>query len=132
MIVPAHANVENPINQVQQPIPVVEPQAQLQAQPQALQQVEQNPGVVLVNRNQNADDVVRNVQNNNFIGQNNIANLVETILTQNGYQHETPPNYHCKGKRQESRLFYFDVPLLFCYNIIMVAKVCPQNPSSFI
>ena len=34
--------------------------------------------------NQNADDVVRNVQNNNFTGQNNIANLVETILAQNG------------------------------------------------
>ncbi|KAK2422544.1 hypothetical protein QL285_033071 [Trifolium repens] len=77
-------NVANPINQVQQPVPVVEPQVQIQAQQQALPQVEQNPGIVLVNRNQNADDVVRNVQNNNFAGQNNIANLVETILAQNG------------------------------------------------
>ncbi|WJX89442.1 hypothetical protein P8452_71441 [Trifolium repens] len=77
-------NVVNPINQVQQPVPVAEPQVQIQAQQQALPQVEQNPGIVLVNRNQNADDVVRNVQNYNFAGQNNIANLVETILAQNG------------------------------------------------
>ncbi|KAK2415615.1 hypothetical protein QL285_038080 [Trifolium repens] len=83
-IMPAPNNVVNPINQVQQPVPVVEPQVQIQAQQQALPQVEQNPGIVLVNRNQNADDVVRNVQNNNFAGQNNIANLVETILAQNG------------------------------------------------
>ncbi|KAK2428173.1 hypothetical protein QL285_026709 [Trifolium repens] len=80
VIVLAQINVANPVNQVQQPVPVVEPQAQ----PQSLPQVEQNPGIVLVNRNQNADDVVRNVQNNNFAGQNNIANLVETILAQNG------------------------------------------------
>ncbi|WJX39866.1 hypothetical protein P8452_27373 [Trifolium repens] len=83
-IVPAQNHVANPINQVQQPVPMVEPQVQLQAQPQGLPQIEQNPGIVLVNRNQNADDVVRNVQNNNFAGQNNIANLVETILAQNG------------------------------------------------
>ncbi|KAK2428816.1 hypothetical protein QL285_027304 [Trifolium repens] len=80
VIVPA----ANPVNQVLQHVPVVEPQAQPQAQPQAIPQVEPNPGIVLVNRNQNADDVVRNVQNNNLAGQNNIANLVETILAQNG------------------------------------------------
>ncbi|KAK2449663.1 hypothetical protein QL285_008835 [Trifolium repens] len=84
VIMPAPNNVVNPINQIQQPVPVVEPQVQIQAQQQALPQVEQNPGIVLVNRNQNADDIVRNVQNNNFAGQNNIANLVETILAQNG------------------------------------------------
>ncbi|KAK2409728.1 hypothetical protein QL285_045140 [Trifolium repens] len=39
--------------------------------------------VNVANPDQNAD-VVRNVQNNNFAGQNNIANLVETILAQNG------------------------------------------------
>ncbi|WJX30008.1 hypothetical protein P8452_18592 [Trifolium repens] len=83
-IMPAPNNVVNPINQIQQPVPVVEPQVQIQAQQQALPQVKQNPGIVLVNRNQNADDVVRNVQDNNFVGQNNIANLVETILAQNG------------------------------------------------
>ncbi|KAK2422828.1 hypothetical protein QL285_033329 [Trifolium repens] len=83
-ILPAPNNVVNPIHQIQQQVPVVEPQVQIQAQQQALPQVEQNPGIVLVNRNQNADDVVRNVQNNNFAGQNNIANLVETILAQNG------------------------------------------------
>ncbi|CAJ2646962.1 unnamed protein product [Trifolium pratense] len=45
----------------------------------------QDPGIVLVNRNQNADEVVRNVQRNNFAQQDNLANLVETILTQNGF-----------------------------------------------
>ncbi|KAK2382329.1 hypothetical protein QL285_069874 [Trifolium repens] len=83
-MVPAQINLANPVNQAQQPAPVAEPQVQPQAQPQVLPQVEPNPGIVMVNRNQNADDVVRNVQNNNFAGQNNIANLVETILAQNG------------------------------------------------
>jgi predicted nucleic-acid-binding protein len=45
---------------------------------------EQNPQIFLVNRNQNADEVVRNVQNDQFAGQNNLTNLVETILTQKG------------------------------------------------
>jgi hypothetical protein len=43
----------------------------------------EEPEVVLVNRNQNADEVLRNVQHNDF-GQQNLANLVETILAQNG------------------------------------------------
>ncbi|MCH92837.1 hypothetical protein A2U01_0013780, partial [Trifolium medium] len=46
--------------------------------------VEQNPTIVLVNRNQNVDDVVRNVQQQNFAGHNNLAHMVETILAQNG------------------------------------------------
>jgi hypothetical protein len=73
---PVQNNMANPINQVQQPVPQVEPQAQ--------PQVEQNPGILLVIRNQNADEVVRNVQSNNLAGENNIANLVEAILAQNG------------------------------------------------
>jgi len=36
----------------------------------------------LINKNQNADEVVRNVQQNNFGGQNNFA--VENILAQYG------------------------------------------------
>ncbi|PNX91687.1 hypothetical protein L195_g047820, partial [Trifolium pratense] len=43
-----------------------------------------NPGVTLVHRNQDADEVVRNVQQDNCDGQNNLANMVETILAQNG------------------------------------------------
>jgi hypothetical protein len=57
------------VYQVQQPVPQVEPQAQPQVEP--------NSGVLLVNRNQNADEIVRNVQQNNLAGQNNIANLVD-------------------------------------------------------
>ncbi|PNY08032.1 hypothetical protein L195_g004542 [Trifolium pratense] len=40
--------------------------------------------VVMVRRNQDADEVVREVQNNNLLGQNNLTNMVETILAQNG------------------------------------------------
>jgi hypothetical protein len=64
------------INQRQTPV--------VHDEPQYHEEVEQNPPVVLVNRNQNADEVIRNVQNDNFAGQNNLANLVETILTQKG------------------------------------------------
>ncbi|PNY06107.1 hypothetical protein L195_g002569 [Trifolium pratense] len=53
-------------------------------EPQYQNEVNQAPQVVLVNRNQDADEIVRNVQNNNFAGHNNLTNLVETILTQNG------------------------------------------------
>jgi len=40
--------------------------------------------VILVIRNNDADEVVRNVQQQNLEAQNNIANMVETIVTQNG------------------------------------------------
>lgn len=64
-------------NQGQQPV------AQAVEQP-ATRIVKRVPGVVLVDRNQNADEVVRQVQQNNLGAQNNIANLVETIIVQNG------------------------------------------------
>jgi len=40
--------------------------------------------VVLVNRNHDVDEVVRNVQQQNIGVHNNIANLVENIMAQNG------------------------------------------------
>jgi len=40
--------------------------------------------VILVNRNHDADEVVRNVQQQNLGAHNNIANLVKTIMAQNG------------------------------------------------
>eukprot|EP00256_Glycine_max_P062132 XP_014631525.1 uncharacterized protein LOC106798860 [Glycine max] len=61
--------------QAPQPVARIEPPAQ---------QVEPNPGIVLVNRNQNADEVIGNVQQNRFDRQNNLAQMVETILVQNG------------------------------------------------
>lgn len=39
--------------------------------------------VVMVHKNQDIDQLVRNVQQNNFGGQNNITNIVEQILAQN-------------------------------------------------
>jgi hypothetical protein len=56
VILPVQNNIALPVNQVQQPVP--------QVQPHAKPQVEPNPGVIIVNRNQNADEIVRNVQNN--------------------------------------------------------------------
>ncbi|XP_058763324.1 uncharacterized protein LOC131636746 [Vicia villosa] len=38
----------------------------------------------VVQRNQDAEQVLRNVQQNNFMGNNNISNVVEQILVQNG------------------------------------------------
>lgn len=39
----------------------------------------------MVQRNQDADQVVRQIQQNNFDGRNSIANIVETLLVQNGF-----------------------------------------------
>eukprot|EP00256_Glycine_max_P055100 XP_014622121.1 uncharacterized protein LOC102661556 [Glycine max] len=61
--------------QAPQPVARIEP---------PVQQVEPNPGIVLVNRNQNADEVIGNIQQNRFDRQNNLAQMVETILVQNG------------------------------------------------
>eukprot|EP00256_Glycine_max_P066604 XP_025981199.1 uncharacterized protein LOC100802634 [Glycine max] len=86
-----------PIRQIQIQAPVQEiqmpnnPGMQMAQAPQPLarieppvQQVEPNPGIVLVNRNQNADEVIGNIQQNRFDRQNNLAQMVETILVQNG------------------------------------------------
>jgi len=62
-----------PVAQMQQP--VVKPQPQ--EEPERV--------LILVQRNQDADQVVRQVQQNNFDGKNNIANIVETFLVQNGF-----------------------------------------------
>jgi len=54
-------------------------------QPQPVEPVIQaQPEVVLVDRNPGADEVVRNVQQQNIEAHNNIANLVENIMAQNG------------------------------------------------
>jgi hypothetical protein len=52
-----------PVAQINQgQIPVI------RDEPPYHEEVDQNPQIVLVNRNQNADEVVRNVQNDNFAG----------------------------------------------------------------
>jgi len=40
---------------------------------------------ILVQRNQDPNQIVRQAQQINLEGQNNIANVVETLLTQNGF-----------------------------------------------
>jgi len=39
----------------------------------------------MVNRHQDADQVVMQARRNNYEGQNNIANVVETLLAQNDF-----------------------------------------------
>ena len=40
---------------------------------------------MLVNRHQDADQVVMQARQNNYKGHSNIANVVEALLTQNGF-----------------------------------------------
>lgn len=42
------------------------------------------PEIVMMPRDHGIDQVLRNVQQNNFVGQNNITNVVEHILAHNG------------------------------------------------
>ena len=59
---------------------IVQPQV---VQPQVQAEPERQP--ILVNRNQDADQVVLQARRNNFDGQNNIAGIVEALLAQNGF-----------------------------------------------
>ena len=61
------------VNPVQQP--VVEPQA-----PRVPKRI-----LILVNRNTDAEQIVRQAQQNNLKGRNNIANIFEALLTYNGF-----------------------------------------------
>jgi len=54
------------------------------SEPQHVEPVIQaQPEVILVNRNNDVDDFVRNVQQQNLEAHDNIANLVEIIMAQN-------------------------------------------------
>jgi len=62
-----------PANPLQQP--VVEPRV-----PRVQERIP-----IVVQRNQDADHIVRRAKQNNLEGQNNLGNIVETLLTQNGF-----------------------------------------------
>ena len=74
--------------QNQQPLRLIEPMVQRPhhvPQPQPVEPVIQGqPQVILVDRNNNADEVVWNVQQQNIGVHNNIANLFENMMAQNG------------------------------------------------
>jgi hypothetical protein len=84
-----------PMPQNQNPRPIVEyidkpnngipanPLQQHVVEPQVPRVQERVP--ILVQRNQDVDHIFRRAQHNNLEGQNNIANIVETLLTQNGF-----------------------------------------------
>jgi len=82
--------VYQPVTQIQnqQPLRLIEPMVQRPQhvpQPQPVEPVIQGqPEVILVDRNNNSDEVVMNVQQQNIGAHNNIANLVENIMPQNG------------------------------------------------
>jgi hypothetical protein len=67
---PNDGNLANPV-----PQPVVEPQV-----PRVQERVP-----ILVQKNQDLDQIIRKAQQINLEGQNNIVNVVETLLTQNGF-----------------------------------------------
>jgi len=77
-----------PQAQITRPVQIVEPivqRQQLVPRPQPVEpMVQAQPEVILAGRNHDADEVVRNVQQQNFRAQNNIATLVENIMAQNG------------------------------------------------
>ena len=61
---------------------------EIQTQPRRVQipaQVEPETVPILVNWHQDADQVVAQARQNNYEGQNNIANIVEALLAQNGF-----------------------------------------------
>jgi len=66
-------NDGNPANLVPQPV----------VEPQVLRVQEIVP--ILVQKNQYPDQIVKQAQQINLEGQNNIANVVETLLTKNGF-----------------------------------------------
>ncbi|KEH25961.1 hypothetical protein MTR_6g038440 [Medicago truncatula] len=60
--------------------------AQIQQHVVEPQQQEEHERVpILVQRNQDTDQIVRQVHQNNFDGRNKIANIIETFLVQNGF-----------------------------------------------
>jgi hypothetical protein len=82
--------VYQPVTQIQnqQPLMLIEPMVQRLHHvpyPQPIELVIQGQlEVILVNQNDNADEIVRNVQQQNIGAHNNISNLVKNIMAQNG------------------------------------------------
>jgi len=74
---------EIPVEVVDNQVPRNLAQQQQLVQPQAREEPERIP--IMVNRHQDADQVVMQARRNNYEGQNNIANVVETLLAQNGF-----------------------------------------------
>lgn len=77
-----------PQAQITRPVQIVESMVQRQhhvPRPQPVEpMVQAQLEVILVGRNRDALEVVRNVQQQNFGAQSNIATLVENIMAQNG------------------------------------------------
>jgi len=72
-----------PVEVVDNQVPRNLAQQQQPVQPQAQEEPERI--LIMVNRHQDAYQVVMQVRRNNYLGQNNIANVVETFLAHNGF-----------------------------------------------
>ena len=75
--------VEIPVEIIDDQVPRNFAQQQQPVQAQAREEPERIP--IMVNRHQDAYQVVMQARRNNYEGQNNIANVVETLLAQNGF-----------------------------------------------
>jgi hypothetical protein len=79
---PNVGSVENPAVSQNNQVPETQTQPP-RVQQQAPKEPERMP--IVVNRHQDADQVVMQARRNNYEGHNNIANVVEALLAQNGF-----------------------------------------------
>jgi hypothetical protein len=79
---PNVGSVENPAVSQNNQVPETQTQPP-RVQQQAPEEPERMP--IVVNRHQDADQVVMQARRNNYEGHNNIANVVEALLAQNGF-----------------------------------------------
>src|ERR1044072_659250 len=80
-------NEEPTIEQIRPPIRVVEERnvgARLRQQEVQEDQNEQPRPIMIVNRDQNADEVVHRTRNDNLVAENNLTTMIERIMAQNG------------------------------------------------
>ena len=75
--------VEIPVEIIDDQVPRNFAQQQQPVQAQAREEPERIP--IMVNRHQDTDQVVMQAHRNNYESQNNIANMVDTLLAQNGF-----------------------------------------------
>ena len=80
-------NEEPIIEQIRPPVQVVEERnIGVRLRDQGIQEVqnEQPRPILMVNRDQNADEIVHRIRNDNLVAENNLTTMIERIMAQNG------------------------------------------------
>ena len=80
-------NEEPIIEQIRPPVQVVEERnIGVRLRDQGIQEVqnEQPRPIMMVNRDQNADEIVHRIRNDNLVAENNLTTMIERIMAQNG------------------------------------------------